>query len=87
MNASPAENAVAWLLARLAGQAVAADLLLSGRVVDMYALSGGGHDWQRIWLVPAAMAGAVLILFALLFQYRETEQPAAVAARAAGGRG
>jgi nucleoside transporter len=60
--------------------------LMSGRVVDMYALPGGGHDWQRIWLVPAAMAGAVLILFALLFQYRETEQPAAVAARAAGGR-
>jgi hypothetical protein len=52
----------------------------------MYALPAGGHDWQRIWLVPAAMAGAVLILFALLFQYRETEQPAAVAARAAGGR-
>ena len=61
--------------------------LMSGRVVDMYALPGGGHDWQRIWLVPAAMAGSVLILFALLFQYRETEQPAAaVAARAAGGR-
>jgi nucleoside transporter len=61
--------------------------LMSGRVVDMYALPGGGHDWQRIWLVPAAMAGVVLVLFALLFQYRENEQPAAaVAARAAGGR-
>jgi nucleoside transporter len=60
--------------------------LLSGRVVDMYTLPGGGHDWQRIWLVPAAMAGAVLALFALLFQYRESEQPAASrAARAAGG--
>jgi nucleoside transporter len=61
--------------------------LLSGRVVDMYTLPGGGHDWQRIWLVPAAMAGAVLVLFALLFQYRESEQPAAAAAVAAGGRG
>jgi MFS family permease len=62
--------------------------LLSGRVVDMYAMPGGGHQWDRIWLVPAAMAGAVLLLFALLFQYREqTEQPAtAVAAGAAGGR-
>ena len=60
--------------------------LLSGRVVDMYT-SASGHDWQRIWLVPAAMAGVVLVLFALLFQYRESEQPApAVAARAAGGR-
>jgi nucleoside transporter len=60
--------------------------LLSGRVVDMYALPGGGHDWQRIWLVPAAMAAAVLVLFALLFQYRENEQPAAAVAARAGGR-
>ena len=60
--------------------------LMSGRVVGMYALPGGGHDWQRIWLVPAAMAGVVLVLFAVLFQYRENGQPAAVAARAAGGR-
>jgi enoyl-CoA hydratase/carnithine racemase len=29
----PAENAVAWLLGRLAGQGVAADLLLSARVI------------------------------------------------------
>jgi nucleoside transporter len=42
---------------------------LSGRVVDAYALPGGtGHDWKQIWLVPAAMAGAVLVLFALLFR-------------------
>jgi nucleoside transporter len=60
--------------------------LLSGRIVDMYAVPGGGHDWQRIWLVPAAMAGAVLALFALLFQYRENEQPAAAVAARAGGR-
>ena len=34
---------------------------LSGRVVDAYALpAGAGHDWQNIWLVPAAMAGVVL---------------------------
>jgi nucleoside transporter len=42
---------------------------LSGRVVDAYALpAGAGHDWHGIWLVPAAMSGAVLILFALFFR-------------------
>jgi hypothetical protein len=52
----------------------------------MYTLPGGGHDWQRIWLVPAVMAGAVLLLFALLFQYRENEKPAGTVRAAAGGR-
>ena len=33
-----------------------------------FALPGGGHAWQRIWIVPAASAGAVLVLFALFFR-------------------
>jgi nucleoside transporter len=43
--------------------------VVSGRVVDRFATPGGplGHDWQMIWLIPAAMAGAVMILFAVLF--------------------
>jgi nucleoside transporter len=41
---------------------------VSGRIVDRFALAEGGHTWMRIWLVPAAMAGAVLVLFALFFR-------------------
>ena len=53
----------------------------SGRVVNMYT-ANGVHDWNAIWLWPAAMAGVVLVLFALLFQYREA--PAGSPARIAG---
>ncbi len=33
----------------------------SGRVVDAFRLSSGEHDWERIWLIPAAGAAAVLV--------------------------
>lgn len=41
---------------------------VSGRVVDAYQLPGGGHDWYRIWHVPAIGALAILVVFAVLFQ-------------------
>ena len=41
---------------------------VSGRIVDAFALPGGGHAWERIWIMPAAMAGAVLLLFAAFFR-------------------
>ena len=41
---------------------------VSGMVVDAHVLAGGGHDWQAIWLVPAALALGILMLFALLFR-------------------
>jgi len=46
--------------------------IVSGRVVNHYATpdTAVGHDWYQIWLLPAAMAGAVMVLFALLFYER-----------------
>src|SRR6266850_217785 len=38
---------------------------VSGRVVDAFATGTAGHAWDRIWMVPAAGAVAVLMLFAL----------------------
>ena len=45
---------------------------LSGRIVDAYATTGGGHAWPEIWPIPAAWATVVLVLFAVFFTYRET---------------
>ena len=46
--------------------------LVSGKIVGRYATTQGAlpHDWHSIWLIPAAMAGGVLVLFALLFHER-----------------
>jgi nucleoside transporter len=45
---------------------------ISGRVVDANRVTGSAgvvsHDWGSIWLVPAALAAGILILFAALFR-------------------
>jgi nucleoside transporter len=40
---------------------------VSGWVVEEYAYPVG-HDWQSIWVIPAAASAGVMILFALLFK-------------------
>jgi len=52
----------------------------SGRVVDQFARPGAGHDWHQIWLVPAAGAFVVLLLFALFFRSSESERESEAAA-------
>jgi nucleoside transporter len=41
---------------------------VAGQLTDAFALDGGAHDWRSIWLYPAAFAGLVAVLFALLFK-------------------
>jgi nucleoside transporter len=44
--------------------------LVSGPIVDSYK-TGGLHDWTSIWLIPAGIALAVVLLFILLFREKK----------------
>jgi nucleoside transporter len=55
--------------------------LLSGPIVDAYKIVGAdgavtGHNWQSIWMIPAGMAFAVLVVFVLLFKEPEDKSAA-----------
>jgi len=45
--------------------------LISGPIVDGYA-TADGHAWQQIWVIPAAIAGVVLVVFLIFFKDRRT---------------
>ncbi|GAC1588326.1 MAG: MFS transporter [Hymenobacter sp.] len=50
--------------------------LLSGQIVDAHKTTGDLHDWHTIWLIPAAIAAAVLLVFVLLFKDQNAPAPA-----------
>lgn len=41
---------------------------LAGYITDQHVIEAGGHDWNGIWLIPAAIAGAVLLFFLISFK-------------------
>ncbi|PRX51945.1 nucleoside permease [Salegentibacter salegens] len=47
---------------------------VAGMVSDMYLLADGSHDWQQIWIIPAAFAFLVMILFAIFFKDEKIEK-------------
>jgi nucleoside transporter len=48
--------------------------LISGPIVDSHLQADGTHNWQSIWLIPAAIALVVLLLFLLLFREGKAEK-------------
>jgi nucleoside transporter len=46
--------------------------LLAGPIVDSFK-TADGHDWTQIWIIPAIIAGVVMILFLILFKDRRVE--------------
>jgi nucleoside transporter len=49
--------------------------LLSGKIVDAHKTTDTLHDWQTIWLIPAAIAAGVLVVFLLLFRDKNAPVP------------
>jgi nucleoside transporter len=46
--------------------------LAAGPIVDRFA-TARGHDWTQIWIIPAVIAGVVMVLFLILFKDRRVE--------------
>ncbi len=48
--------------------------LISGYIVDNWQIEPGVHNWQVIWLIPAAISAVVFILFMIFFKDRNVRQ-------------
>jgi nucleoside transporter len=46
---------------------------LAGKISGQYLLPEGGHAWSMIWLIPAGIAAAVMLFYALLFRNEKIE--------------
>jgi nucleoside transporter len=46
---------------------------VAGKITDANVLADGAHQWQAIWLFPAAFAGVVFVLFFLFFKNEKIE--------------
>jgi len=49
---------------------------VSGRVVDAFA-TAAGHDWRRLWMIPAVSAAVVMLIFTLMFRESARQAPSA----------
>lgn len=58
--------------------------LVSGPLVDAYTGTDGVHNWKMIWLIPAAIAAVVLLLFMLLFKDRNSSSIAGLSIKEEG---
>lgn len=41
---------------------------VAGQISDTFLNTDGSHDWEQIWIVPAAFAFVVMIIFAIFFK-------------------
>jgi nucleoside transporter len=46
---------------------------VAGQISDTYLLEKGTHNWEMIWMLPAAFAIGVLVLFMLIFKEEKIE--------------
>ena len=46
---------------------------VAGQISDTYLLENGTHNWEMIWMLPAAFAIGVLVLFMLIFKEEKIE--------------